>query len=107
MNPFDDYENNTTTTTLSYLGQSSVEIWVEEYGRKKQTCVSGWNIDDVDIKEHLKKIKTSKGCNGSYKEKNVNDEKIKVIQLQGNHADFIKKYIEDSGISPDNIYIKG
>jgi translation initiation factor 1 (eIF-1/SUI1) len=98
MNPFDDYENNTTTTASS-LDQSKVEIWIEEYGRKKKTCVSGWNIDDKTINDHLKKIKTSKGCNGTYKEK--------IIQLQGNHIDFIKKYIEDTGVCDDNIYIKG
>jgi hypothetical protein len=45
MNPFEDYTNNTNTDAT----ESVIYVWVEQYGRKHNTYVSGWNISEVDI----------------------------------------------------------
>ena len=104
MNPFEDYSNNVEST----FTKSSINIWVEANGRKHNTYVSGWEISDDEIKEHLKTIKKKNGCNGSIKEMEVNGNAVeRVMQLQGDHADYVKKYIVSTGILESNIYIKG
>ena len=50
MNPFEDYDTNNTES-------KDITIWVETNGCKKNTYISGWNISDSQIKEHLKTIK--------------------------------------------------
>lgn len=83
----------------------TIEVWVEERGRKQDTCISGWNIDDETLKLHLKIIKKKKGCNGCIKElKDMGP--MKVMQFQGNIKDFIISYLKDNGINDDNIKIK-
>jgi translation initiation factor 1 (eIF-1/SUI1) len=37
----------------------------------------------------------------------INEVENTVILFQGNHIDFIKKYLLEQGIDKDNIYIKG
>jgi len=84
----------------------SIQIWSEEKGRKTETYISGWEIDEILLKTHLKNIKKNKGCNGSIKEKEINDNKVKVILLQGNHKDYIFKYLLNEGIDETSIEIK-
>ena len=104
MNPFEDFNHNSTTDT----SVKSISIWIEQTGRKQNTYISGWDIDDVIIKEHLKTIKKKNGCNGSIKNMEVNGCSIeRVMQLQGNHAEYAKTFISATGIDPDCIYIKG
>jgi translation initiation factor 1 (eIF-1/SUI1) len=81
---------------------NTIEVWVEERGRKSDTYVSGWNINDTKLKENLKAIKKSKGCNGSIKE----IENIKVLHLQGNHRDYLIEYIKNTGINESLIKVK-
>jgi|LauGreDrversion4_2_1035121.scaffolds.fasta_scaffold20019_4 translation initiation factor 1 (eIF-1/SUI1) len=103
MNPFDNCNINTTTTS-----DKPIYIWVEQSGRKHNTYVSDWDIDDALIKEHLKTIKKKNGCNGSVKEIEINENSIKrVMQLQGDHAEYVKKFITNTGIDESRIYIKG
>jgi translation initiation factor 1 (eIF-1/SUI1) len=54
-NPFNDNDNN-EIETIDIL----IEIWVEESGRKKNTYITGWNLNDNELKEHLKIIKKKK-----------------------------------------------
>lgn len=104
MNPFEDYNNNTNTDTTG----KPIYIWIEQSGRKQNTYVSGWDIDDKTIKDHLKTIKRKNGCNGSIKEMEVNGNSVeRVMQLQGDHADYVKKFITETGMDESSIYIKG
>jgi len=104
VNPFEDCTNNSTNDALD----KPINIWVTESGRKHNTYVSGWNIDDAVIKEHHKTMKKAKGCNGSIKDMEVDgDSTERVMQLQGDHADYVKKFIINTGIDPSRIYIKG
>ncbi len=104
MNPFEDYTNNTNTDAT----ESVIYVWVEQYGRKHNTYVSGWNISEVDIKEHMRTIKKKNGCNGSVKDMEVDGNIVKnVMQLQGDHAEYVKKFIIATGVPESSIYIKG
>lgn len=79
-----------------------IEIWIEERGRKSDTYISGWNIEEDTLKSHLKIIKKKRGCNGSIKKINSDN----IMQLQGNVKDFIISYLKEIGINEDNIKIK-
>jgi translation initiation factor SUI1 len=105
MNPFEDISTNSNTNTKAF----SIQIWVEANGRKKNTYVSGWTIPDDQLKEHLKSIKKKNGCNGTIKEvpNETNSELVKVIQLQGDHSDYINQYLVQNGVEQGNIHIKG
>jgi len=81
-----------------------IEIWIEQFGRKKNTYISGWDLSDNELKEHIKIFKKKNGCNGTLK---VNNDNIKVIMFQGDHIDNIYTYMENIGIDLNNIYIKG
>jgi translation initiation factor 1 (eIF-1/SUI1) len=83
-----------------------VEIWIKERGKKADTFIYGWNIDNDALKTHLKTIKKKRGCNGSIKEIVAENGLIKVIQLQGNVKDFIINYLKENGINEDNIKVK-
>ena len=85
---------------------SIIEVWVEERGRKSDTYVSGLDIDDIELKKNLKLIKKNKGCNGSIKEIIKEVGKVKVLQLQGNHKDYVIEYIKNTGIDESIIKIK-
>lgn len=104
MNPFEDIDKITNTTTA----QKPIYIWIEKMGRKHNTYVSGWEITDDDLKEHLKIIKKKNGCNGSIKEMIVDGNSLeRVMQLQGDHADYVNHFIIDTGIDASLIHIKG
>ena len=56
LNPFtsnDTLESNDFQETNNNL----IEIWVEVNGRKKNTYISGWNLNLTNLKEHLTFIK--------------------------------------------------
>jgi translation initiation factor SUI1 len=106
MNPFEDISTNNTTTNTK---ETFIEIWVEINGRKKNTYVNGWQIPDEQLKEHIKTIKKKNGCNGTIKEipNETNSELLKVLQLQGDHSDYINQYLITNGVEQTNIRIKG
>jgi translation initiation factor 1 (eIF-1/SUI1) len=125
MNPFEDFLDNNTNLNLESK-PNFINIWIEIFGRKKKTYISGWNISDEQLKEHLKTIKTQRGCNGTIgtiKEKENPHEVIhlkcdksissstlqliKVIELQGDHSKYIKDFLIKNKVDPNNIYIKG
>lgn len=104
MNPFEDYSNNSNTDA----SEKPIYIWVEQSGRKHNTYVTGWDIDDALIKEHLRTIKKKNGCNGSVKNMEVSGGSIeRVMQLQGDHAAYVRDFITKTGIDASRIYIKG
>jgi translation initiation factor 1 (eIF-1/SUI1) len=97
INPF----STTKETNDEFKVDSSlIEIWVETNGRKKNTYVSGWNINLNILKEHLTFIKKKNGCNGSIKNNNT-------LHLQGDHIEFMTKYLIDNGCDKNNITVKG
>jgi translation initiation factor 1 (eIF-1/SUI1) len=90
------------------LNTSTIDIWVEVNGRKKNTYIYGWELDMSELKDHLRTIKKKKGCNGTIK--NITNDDygtVSVLQLQGNHAEYVKTYIVNTGVKSDNIRIKG
>ena len=91
---------------LEETNNNFIEVWIEERGRKSDTYISGWNINDIELKDHLKFIKKNKGCNGSIKELTRETGKIKVLQLQGNHKDYVIEYMKGNGVNESSIKIK-
>lgn len=93
MNPFEK-EESTTDDKLS-----SVEIWVESNGKRKNTFISGLKFDGETLKEHLKNLKKKHGCNGSIKDITVDGHTKEVLQLQGEHLDNVSVYLKSIGIT--------
>jgi translation initiation factor 1 (eIF-1/SUI1) len=91
-------EDNTDT-----IGDNKIDIWIETRGRKCDTYVHKWSLDENTLKEHLKNIKKKKGCNGSIKELIKDTGKIKVLHIQGNHKEFIIDYIIKQGVNSNMI----
>lgn len=106
----DDFKTNFIKNEFEddLLNTSVIDIWVEVNGRKKNTYIHGWELELSELKDHLRTIKKKKGCNGTIK--NITNEEygtVSVLQLQGNHAEYVKTYIVNTGIESDNIRIKG
>lgn len=99
MDPFDDLNSEPAT----FKEDNNIEIWVETFGRKKNTYLSGWKLSDGEKKDHLKIIKKKASCNGTIK--NMNE--VEVIQLQGDHVAYLRQYMIDMGIDSLKIKIKG
>jgi translation initiation factor 1 (eIF-1/SUI1) len=95
---------------MEFLQESNdtniIEIWVEQRGRKTDTYISGWSIDENELKKNLKIIKKNKGCNGTIKDIIKETGKIKVMQLQGNQKDYVIDYLKNLGIDENSIKIK-
>ena len=113
LNPFEDISDKTVI-----LKNENITIWVESRGRKKNTYIKGWNISEEIMKDHLKTIKKKNGCNGSVKslpnDDSEEDSDVKideslsiVMQLQGDHADYIIDYLIKTGIDKKTIHVKG
>ena len=51
----DPFNNINTNTILTE--QIIITIWKETLKRKNNTFISGWNISDDELKNHLKYIK--------------------------------------------------
>lgn len=104
MNPFNDINNRKATASTG----STISIWVENYGRKHNTFISGWEITPEEMKEHLKTIKKKNGCNGTIKDMEVDGTTVEsVMQLQGDHAEYVKTFIIGTGVPESSVYIKG
>lgn len=101
-NPFENDILNIDNNINNNIENSSIEIWVEQFGKKKNTYISGWNINDSELKEHIKIFKKKHGCNGTLK---INNDNIKVIMFQGEQIDHIINYMKKLEIN--NINIKG
>ena len=104
MNPFEQVHND---VELNNFELNKIEIWCEERGRKCITHVDGWNINDTDLKEHLKNIKNKRGCNGCVKDIKKEDGSIRVLQLQGNHKEYMIEYLKNQGVDEEIIKLKG
>ena len=98
LNPF--ASNNDDNFNCEQNNNSLIEIWMETNGRKKNTYISGWNLELSNLKEHLTFIKKKNGCNGSIKNNNT-------LHLQGDHIEFMTKYLIDNGCDKNNIITKG
>ena len=75
-------------------------------GRKINLFISDWNITKDEMKEHLKNLKKSLGCNGSIKTETIEGVEKCVLHLQGDHTDKIKEYLINNNIDKSKINIK-
>jgi translation initiation factor SUI1 len=104
----DPFANNKNDFEEELYANNNITLWVEVNGKKKNTYIYGWELDKTELKEHLRTIKKKKGCNGTIKKMSVDEiGEVSVLQLQGNHVDYVKEYIINTGVESDNIRIKG
>ena len=75
--------------------------------RKAITYIEEWDLDIEEMKQHLKKLKTTLGCNGSVKNKTIDGNKVVIFQLQGDKRVELMKYLIENGIKENNITVIG
>ena len=103
MNPF---ESNVETNTYIPKLDTIIEIWTEDRGRKSDTFISGLQLTEEELINHVKIIKKRKGCNGTVKKLlGDNGTTSLIIQLQGKQKDYLKEYFCNIGFN--NIKLKG
>lgn len=86
--------------------ETKIMITKTNRGRKVNLFISGWKLSKEELKEHLKNLKKSLGCNGSVKKENIEGTEETVIHLQGNHIDKVKEYLNNNEIDDSDIIIK-
>ena len=102
-NPFEDNGSNDNANSFGLDSELNVVLWKESRGRKTNTYVSGWNIEENELKQYLKEFKKTNGCNGSIK----NEDSGLIFHLQGDKIDELTKFMIMKGIKEDNITLKG
>ena len=102
MDPFNFQNDINTLSNQLDIEEEEIIIQVKSRGRKCTTNVSGWKIDLSEMKEHLKKLKVTNGCNGTIKSENDNHNML----LQGNLISIVKEYMINNGVNKDDITIK-
>jgi translation initiation factor 1 (eIF-1/SUI1) len=93
MDPFE--QENESNQVLS----NPIIVWTETNGKRINTYITGLPFDDNKMKEHLTNLKKKHGCNGSYKEKEVDGVSTMALQLQGGHIDDIIEYFKKYDIN--------
>jgi len=99
QNPFENEKNNNTV-----IKSINVELWLETNGRRKNTYISGLNLEKEELKKHLQILKKKHGCNGTLKVITEDEKNIEVIHLQGDNIDNIQNYLKTINIT--NITIR-
>ena len=93
-------DNNVTFENKNVL------IKITNRGRKVNLFVCDWDIPINELKEHLKNLKRSLGCNGSIKKELVEGIEKTVLHLQGEHSIKVKEYIDRVTSNSLNVVIK-
>lgn len=99
-NPF---EVSTSLENINDFNDEEILITVERQGRKQNTFLSGWQVDESELKDHLKNLKRALGCNGSIKSHRINGEEVICLHLQGNKSDKVYDYLIEKGVDENNI----
>ena len=110
FNPFQLNEFNNTfdniDNTLNEINKK-ITIFTQQNGRKYNTFIVGWKLDISSLKDHLKTLKVSNGCNGTIKQIQYDGEEQSAVQLQGNKLEIVKEYLLNTvNISKDDLVIK-
>ena len=101
-NPFDEELSN-KKTSVDFDHEFHVTIWKESRGRKTNTYVKGWDISEDELKQYLKDLKKSHGCNGSIK----NEEGKFMVHIQGDKISNFTEFMISKGIKAENIILRG
>jgi translation initiation factor 1 (eIF-1/SUI1) len=106
MNEFNDTSLNNIDSLLDDINHK-ITIFTRQNGKKHNTYIVGWNINESDLKAHLKTLKTTNGCNGSIKTIEFEGKQQPAIHLQGNKLDIVKEYLVNiAKMSIDDLVIK-
>ena len=103
MNPFENENENEQVTGV--LLPIDITIWKTTKGRKTNTYITGWNIEEHELKNYLQQFKRSKGCNGSLK-KDEEGEGF-TLHFQGDKINDLIEFMISKGIDNELITLKG
>jgi translation initiation factor 1 (eIF-1/SUI1) len=79
MDIFFNEQNN------NIFNDEKIVVFCERTGKRHNTYIVGWNINDEDTKKHLENMKKKFGCGGAIKNINYEgNENTKSLNLQGN-----------------------
>lgn len=101
-NPF----NSNSNKTNEIFNEQRILLISERRGRKTNTYISGWEINEDEMKHHLKILKKKFACNGSIKEIDSDGVETTVIHIQGEHISDLETYLIENNVPKDNISIK-
>jgi len=104
MNPFENENDQVTRVLLT----TDITIWKTTKGRKTNTYITGWNIEENELKDYLKVFKRTNGCNGSLKK----DEEEGgtggyTLHFQGDKINELIEFMISKGVNKELITLKG
>jgi translation initiation factor 1 (eIF-1/SUI1) len=99
MDPFFHVEtNNIMAEATSLINKKKITIMGASRGRKADTYIVNWDINEDDMKAHLKKMKQDFGCNGSIKMVEYEGKEVKGLHLQGDKIKKAEAYLKKLNI---------
>jgi len=102
MDPFE--ETNDLINNFDQVTIVKITIRIDKRNAKKSTTtIENWNLPITELKTHLKKLKTTHGCNGSVKEKNGEI----IFKLSGDKRDEVINFLKETGVSEKDINVIG
>lgn len=100
MNPFDDEENNDTQDLFEnkhdnnpIIKHTNVELLLQINGRRRNTYISGLDLEPKELNKHLKNLRILCACSCSSKSLKDDKQDIKVIHIQGDNISKIQEYL--------------
>lgn len=103
MNPFEDDSENINNIEETTFESTNITIWKENRGRKTNTYISGWDLEENQLKDYIKQFKKAKGCNGSLK---VDDDNF-ILHFQGDKVNELIEFMISKGVNKEYITMKG
>jgi len=103
MNPFEENSEKLESTEETQFESTNIIIWKENRGRKTNTYISGWKLEENELKDYIKQFKKAKGCNGSLK---VDDNNF-ILHFQGDKVKELIEFMISKGVNKEYITMKG
>jgi len=103
MNPFEEISENLESIEETQFKSTNIVIWKENRGRKTNTYISGWQLEENELKDYIKEFKKTNGCNGSLKTDNNNF----ILHFQGDKINDLIKFMIYKGVNKEYITMKG
>ena len=99
MDPFFSMETtNIMSDAESLIYKKKITIMGSSRGRKADTYIINWDLQEDDMKIHLKKMKQDFGCNGSIKMVEFEGKEVKALHLQGDKIKKAEEYLKKQNI---------
>ena len=104
---FDTFDNFNEEDDITCENKNVIIRIDKRNARKSISYIEDWNLNFDDLKDHLKKLKSKLGCNGSIKKKIVDEKEVIIFQLQGDKRRELINYLVDNGVDNNKITVIG